>query len=293
MIFYISDGRLGNQLFQYAFLKSFANKNENIFVFNMHQFCQSVGFGNINFKVITLGKYGLFFLRSLIKPLILKIFVRSKLVGYVKQDRSKISALPSYQVSKGLLPITLVESDFFQSEIFFKPDSLDLTIKKEYIIKARDFISSIPEEFIKIFVHVRRGDYLFETYLDQRGINLPKTYFESAMSEIKKEVKNPYFIFLSDDPEYVECCFKDIENKLVSNNEMATDLAIMSLCEYGITSNSSFSWWGAYLMSNRKKVIYPKYWYGWKSRVESHIGIQPSWGTVIEVDKVRDLNTGS
>jgi hypothetical protein len=35
-------------------------------------------------------------------------------------------------------------------------------------------------------------------------------------------------------------------------------------------------------MSNRKMVVYPKYWYGWKSKIESHPGIQPSWGTIIE-----------
>ena len=66
---------------------------------------------------------------------------------------------------------------------------------------------------------------------------------------------------------------------------MATDLAIMSLCEYGIVSNSSFSWWGAYLMKNRKEVIFPKYWYGWKQRVESHVGIQPEWAKLIDVNK--------
>lgn len=284
MIFYISDGRLGNQLFQYAFLNSIARDNERVFAFNMRQFCQSVEVSNIHFKAVNPGKYELFLLRRLIKPLVFHVFVRFKLVGYVKQTRSEMSVQPLFQKHNGLLPITLVESNFFQSEEFFNPHSVDFTIKARYINQAINFLSSVPEEFTKVFVHVRRGDYLFESYLGERGINLPKTYFESAISEIKNEVKNPYFVFLSDDPEYVECCFSEIENKLVSSNDMVTDLATMTLCEYGIVSNSSFSWWGAYLMKTRKKVIFPKYWYGWKSKVESHIGIQPSWGTVIDVN---------
>ena len=92
-----------------------------------------------------------------------------------------------------------------------------------------------------------------------------------------------FFIFLSDDAGFVECCFEDIENKYISRNSMTVDLAIMSLCLYGIVSNSSFSWWGAYMMKDRKKVVFPKYWYGWKIKVESHVNIQPEWAEVIEV----------
>jgi Glycosyl transferase family 11 len=88
---------------------------------------------------------------------------------------------------------------------------------------------------------------------------------------------------LSDDPSYVECCLSEFKNKIISKNSMGIDLAIMSLCGAGICSNSSFSWWGAYLMKDRKKVIMPKYWYGWKQKKESHVGIQPKWTEVIDI----------
>jgi hypothetical protein len=38
-------------------------------------------------------------------------------------------------------------------------------------------------------------------------------------------------------------------------------------------------------MKNRKEVLFPKYWYGWKTKTESHPGIQPSWATTIDVVK--------
>jgi hypothetical protein len=37
-------------------------------------------------------------------------------------------------------------------------------------------------------------------------------------------------------------------------------------------------------MNNRKKVIFPKYWFGWKQKIESHHGIYPEFATILEVE---------
>jgi len=283
MILFLSEGRLGNQLFQYAFLNTIAKENEKIIAANMEQFVDKFEIKNRNFVHIKLGKYILFIVRKILKPYILKALVKSKLIGYIKQEISETSALPSFTRTKGIFSITLVETNFFQSEDFFDKNKVDFSIKEKYIQEAKKFLAQIPRDSTKIFVHVRRGDYIFESYLGRQGIDLPKSYFERAMIEMSKNIKNPFFVFLSDDSSFVECCFENVKNKIISKNSMATDLAIMSLCEYGIVSNSSFSWWGAYMMKNKKRVLFPKYWYGWKSKVESHVGIQPKWAEVIEV----------
>lgn len=282
MIIFISDGRLGNQIFQYVFLKTIAKENEMIITINMNEIFELFDIQNKNIKNIKVSKYIYFVLKKFIGPIFLNFLVKMKIITYIKQDRNEISALPSFKISRGILSITWVNTDFFQSEAFFDASKLDFHIKKEHIDKAKEFISKIDNKFTKVFVHVRRGDYLYEKFLTQIGINLPKTYYLKAINLIESEIENPFYIFISDDPEYVECCFSGIINKIVSSNDKYTDFVIMTLCEAGICSNSSFSWWGSYLMQNRKLIIMPKYWYGWKQQIESHIGIQPKWAVVID-----------
>ncbi len=286
MIIFFSDGRLGNQLFQYAFLNTIKKENEKIITSNMEQFVDKFDINNISFKHIVMGKYSRFITSKFLKPFLI-FLANSKLIGYIKQDINDTSALPTYTEQKGILSLRLVETNFFQSENFFNPEKIDFKLKANDLDKANKILESIPNDNRKVFVHVRRGDYIFEKYLDKQGIDLPKQYFLDAIEKIRLEVKNPFFVFLSDDAGFVECCYEDIKTKYISKNSMTVDLALMSLCEYGIVSNSSFSWWGAYMMHDRKKVIFPKYWYGWKSKVESHLDIQPRWAEVIEVEKLK------
>lgn len=93
------------------------------------------------------------------------------------------------------------------------------------------------------------------------------------------------FVFLSDDSEFVEKEFSYIPNKVISRNNLYVDFSIITLCSYGIMSNSTFSYWGGYLMNSRKEVLFPKYWLGFKEKIYSPIGIKPSWAKEIDFER--------
>lgn len=290
MLIFLADGRLGNQIFQYAFLKAISKKNEQIVCLNMRMFFESFDFDKHGIWHSS-NRYIYHLFRKVIVPLLIRPLCTARVINYIEQKRDVSSRpLPDWEEKKGLLPcIRYVNTDFFQSETFFDQDQkyiLDLQIKEEYLSEARRFLSNISENYTMVFVHIRRGDYISESFMGERGINLPKSYFEDAINLIKEKVKNPFFIFLSDDPSYVKDCFQEVEPKIISNNSMQVDLAIMTLCKAGIISNSSFSWWGAYLMNKKDLVIAPRYWYGWKQQIESHPGIQPSFSIILDINKL-------
>lgn len=289
MIFFVSDGRLGNQAFQYAFLNTKARSGEKVVCVNMAQFVKYFNYSNAHFVFLPSSKLTLFLYRKVFSK-ILSFIVIVRVFGCIEQLR--VNGIPQPEVNeiKGMLPLTLVKTGFFQTEKLFRESKIDFNLKKQYLIKAKNILQTLPKQE-KIFIHIRRGDYLSENYQGELGIDLPRQYFIDGIKEIEKTVKNPFYIFLTDDPSYVQNSFADIQHKFVSEEDLATDLAIMSLCHYGIVSNSSFSWWGAYLAAEKKIMIFPRYWYGWKKEIESHPSIQPSWATVINVKKSEISNS--
>jgi len=290
MIIYFSDGRLGNQIFQFVFLCSISNSNEGILTLFMDEFFEIFEIDNCNITNFSVkNRYVRFLIRKAIFPAVDKIFkglANFKIITLYQQKRDANKfPLPEYIVKKGYVPIKYVAPDFYQSEKLFRKEILGkMKIKEKYVKEAQNIINSFPKETEKVFIHIRRGDYVDLVFLGQKGKVLPKSYFLKAISELNKEVRNPFYIFVSDDPDYVKDCYENIEPKYISNNSVGVDLALMSLCEYGVCSNSTFSWWGAYIMKNRKKVIFPKYWFGWKQKIESHPGIYPDFATIIEVE---------
>jgi len=110
MIFFISDGRLGNQLFQYAFLKTVAKKKERIIVLNMNKLLKVMEVHNEKFINMNCNKYLYFLFRSIVVRCFFRPLIKFRLISYIKQDRNKISALPYCKKITGLLLFTYVET---------------------------------------------------------------------------------------------------------------------------------------------------------------------------------------
>jgi hypothetical protein len=67
-------------------------------------------------------------------------------------------------------------------------------------------------------------------------------------------------IVFSDDPEWCKKQFSQNSFIISPFEDPFFDLCLMTLCDYHIIANSSFSWWGSWL-ANSKQTIAPKKWF--------------------------------
>jgi len=287
MILFLSDGGLGNQLFQYAFLNSISKKDEKIIVFGFDDLKEVFEISNI-VNLEKKNRWIRFFFNRIMKP-ILTFLSDKKIISSISINHKKVldkyrKETTTYKKEIGFFSsFVFVKLGFFQSEEFFKKDIVNkLKIKNLYKDKANDFLKIIPKNTHKIFIHIRRGDYK-SYFVYGKSTLLPINYYKEQIDWFLENRKNCFFIFLSDEPKFVEKEFEYIENKLIStNNHYGTDLAIMTLCNSAILSPSSFGWWGSYLMKERDIVFAPKYWLGFNSRIDK--SSCPSFSTEVIIN---------
>ena len=126
--------------------------------------------------------------------------------------------------------------------------------------KITNYMEDIHKNNTKytVSLHIRRGDYLKLQHL-HRVLTLE--YYKKA---IKYFTSEHTFVIFSDDIEWcksnIGSYFKYVE---YIQDEDYVELFLMSKCQHNIIANSSFSWWGAYLNTYKKKItIAPKKWFG-------------------------------
>ena len=145
---------------------------------------------------------------------------------------------------------------YFQSEKYFK--HIEDDIRKEFSFHSEILKTSIEYKKNKfanseiISLHIRRGDYTTDPNFDC----LPLDYYYEGL-KLLPEI--PVLVITNDQ----EWCRKKFDSKkfIVSPfKDACIDLCLMSLSNYHIIANSSFSWWGSWL-ANSKKTIAPKNWF--------------------------------
>lgn len=112
-----------------------------------------------------------------------------------------------------------------------------------------------------VCVNVRRGDYL-ERGNDKLGFRtLSKADIDAILNEYFPDDK---ILFVSDD---IEWCKKNFvgDRYLFADKpckyKPEMDLYLQTQCKANVMSNSTFSWWGAYLNAKAEKVICPWPWF--------------------------------
>lgn len=286
MMLFFAEGRLGNQLFQYAFLQTIRQKNESILTSGLEEVQKYFNYDkyvNISREI----RFTRVLMYEVLKRL-LTVLAHWKIITTIKVAREVVSGLDRetgrVETREGLLRnLKYVELGYFQSQTFFVDRVVKrLKLKDEYQQTAKRFIESIPRNSYPVFVHIRRGDYRHFT-MSGKSTYLPLSYYKECIKWFTQHKKNPYFIFLSDEPDTIETDFKEVNNKAISHHNTGVDLGIMRLCHGAILSPSSFSWWGSYFMLRRDIVFAPKYWLGFNFGVECHVGTTPSYVRTIRI----------
>lgn len=148
---------------------------------------------------------------------------------------------------------------YFQSEKYFinyrEQLLIEYNFNKDIQQKAFDMRSLTKNKAISI--HLRLGDYL---NLQDCHPVCSIEYYQEALKMLPDDLL--IYVF-SDDIEKATKFFDFINRKVVftESNDKYVDMCLMSLCDYHIIANSSFSWWGSWL-SNSKKTIAPAKWFG-------------------------------
>lgn len=148
---------------------------------------------------------------------------------------------------------------YYQSEKNFKEHA---SLIKNLFSPTEEFTQQMYLEFPELLTHnitcinVRRGDYLLNS-----GTH-PVITTEFINEAVKYIPNTDCYFILSDDLEWCKANISLPNSKYIEYSTWKA-LWLMSLCKNFIISNSSFSWWAAYLSNHSDKIVVaPKTWCG-------------------------------
>ena len=153
-------------------------------------------------------------------------------------------------------------ADMVRKQFVFLPFSEEKNIQCSLKMRKEESVA----------IHVRKGKDYYR-WKSTHGI-CEKDYYLRAVNYIKEVVKAPIFYVFTDNPQWVEENFTEVDYTLVDWNPVKgkynfRDMQLMSCAKHNIIANSTYSWWGAWLNNNPNKVVIaPK---KWVNGVEKHL----------------------
>jgi hypothetical protein len=258
----IESGRLGNQLFQYAAVRSHV-RDEALWLIGFDDVLSA--FEGVEARQLLSGNRLAGRLVRRWRPSIDIALGHSHLLPAIAESL-RPDALEIERIGGRLRGPTYVLTGYFQSPAAFDSAVIaPLSVRAALDAHARAHLQRIsPSERPRIFVHVRRGDYATWPSASEPAM-LPDEWYRERMDELRLRLRNPYFVLVTDDVPYVSRAFADVADGSVFHADVATEFAAMCACDGGILSPSSFSWWAAYFINRRfatASLVAPLFWIG-------------------------------
>jgi hypothetical protein len=284
------NGGLGNQMFQYACGRALALQNNDALKLDIVSLQNGVtdqyftarpfelNIFNANTVIANERELATFFPKTI--PL--KVWYK-----WIKNYQRYTEPFFMYDDGVNKLNGNVFLRGYWQTEKYFS--TYEATIRKdfEFVFPKNGTTISIENNMQlqnAVSIHVRRGDYVSSPTANSFHGVAGLDYYQAAMQKIEQLVDKPHYYLFSDDgvwaKEHLVKNRKDIT--LVDHNngkDSWQDMYLMSKCQHHIIANSSFSWWGAWLNDNKKKVVLaPKLWFANTEKNEQTQDLIPqSW----------------
>lgn len=234
-------GRLGNQLFQFAFGIAASKRLGTSFVMQDDELR----------RVFTLGSFAREPARSLQR---LRFRAGNRLRRYrVVKLRDESFDDPAEALER--LSDRTIYSGLFHAERFFagaRDEVLSaFCFRPEQVRRFRErYADLLATRYV--CCHVRRADFL-----QWEGVALPVSYYLESLEALAPGSDVP-IVFVGDDLDGLRTQLASLPGVRFEQNDEPLDLLLLAHAADVVTANSTFSWWGAYL--NRtpgKRVLVP------------------------------------
>ena len=171
-------------------------------------------------------------------------------------------------------------SGYFQSYLY--ADFVKEELRQTLTLKAPSDWFKEQEKIMKdenpIVIHMRRGDYLDAK--EDFGV-LSVSYYEAAVTVLAPYESNRKIWIFTDSPELIrdEIAGSALEMARIviapTESNPNESLVLMSRASDLIISNSTYSWWAAYLASDIGNVVAPDKWF--KQRRDPELLLPDDW----------------
>ena len=124
--------------------------------------------------------------------------------------------------------------------------------------------SSIAFTENKAAFHIRLGDFVSSEYASKNHGIISKEYLEFGLNLLPQNKIKKIDIYTDTihvATELLSSLNSTFDFKFCSTSNPIIDLGNMVNYSHFIGSNSSFSWWAAFLGSDNRKIIMPKKWF--------------------------------
>ncbi len=273
-------GGLGNQMFQYAAGLRLAHRHQTELKLDLSFLMDRSPRENFAYRDFDLVVFN--FPTSRASPEEVRQFRHLRKSGsrnFLRRIANKLTRCHyyfehhlSFDPSVLELPDETYLEGYFQNESYFS--DIEQIVRQRFRVapdesKLPAATRSLANEIRtddSVCLHVRRADYVTIPFTKQYHGICSLDYYERGLAKLRSlGVRGKVFVF-SDDEDWCHENFRDASQFEIVGNEHAgprasTHLWLMILCRHFLISNSSFSWWAAWLSDSPGKVVVrPSQW---------------------------------